>query len=127
MMAAMIDDPLTVVLVSAGLGFIALGVLLLAVERLTRPNPGYVRRHDARAMETRQEWHRELGWTVVGEETPEPRTAAWRTPSGSWRMPGRARHNADGGPAAETRSLHPGYYAAGRATVFQRQPRDQED
>jgi hypothetical protein len=120
----MTRDPLTLVLVCGGLGLIALGVLFLAVERLTRPNPGYLRRHDAKAAETREEWAEELGWHVVREDPPEP---AWRTPSGSWRMPGRARHNATGGSAADTRSLHPGYYAAGRATVFQRPPRDEED
>lgn len=120
----MTRDPLTLVLVCGGLGLIALGALLLAVERLTRPNPGYVRRHDAAASETREEWREELGWHVVRED---PSTPAWRTPSGSWRMPGRASHRATGGSASDTRSLHPGYYAAGRATVFQRPPRDPDE
>lgn len=120
MLTWMTEDPLTVVLVCGGLGFVALGVLLLAVERVTRPNPGYVRRHDEAARVTRQEWREELGW----DDRPAP---AWRGPSGSWRMPGRASHHAEAGPAHETRQLHPGYYAAGRATVFQRPPRDEED
>lgn len=124
MLAWMTEDPVTVVLVCGGLGLIALGILFLAVERVTRPNPGYVRRHDAAASETRQEWREELGWHVVREDPPAP---AWKTPSGSWRMPGRASHKRHGGPTEETRSLHPGYYAAGRATVFPRPPRDLED
>lgn len=119
----MVEDPLTLVLVCGGLGLIALGALLLAVERLTRPNPGYSRRHDAGAQKARDAWAEELGYAEPADAGPP----SWSTPSGSWRMPGRASHRATGGPASDTRSLHPGYYAAGRATVFQRPPRDPEE
>jgi hypothetical protein len=101
----MVEDPLTVVLVCGGLGLIALGAIAIVVERLTRPNPGYARRHHARSLPT-----------VVHES---PSLAAW-DPSGSWRMPGVASHRAEDAPDASTRPLHPGYRAAGRATVFRR-------
>ena len=111
--------PVELALVLGGCGLVIMGALILWVEKLTRPNPGYRRRHDRHAARPERP-------SLAGGA--DPPTSWAKRPSGSWRVVGGpVTHRAEAGPVEDTKSLHPGYYAAGRARVMHRPPQDLED